>query len=337
MGGNDMKQRTIGKETIGEIGLGCMGMSHAYGDSDENENLQVLNRAMELECNYWDTADFYGAGKNEELLGKALKKSRSKVFLATKVGNVIDPTLTSHQDQVKANADWIIDGTPEYIHKCVDMSLQRLGVDYIDLYYLHRVDPLVPIEESVNAMSDLVKEGKVRYLGLSEASAESIRRAIKIHPITALQTEYSLWSRDIEKEILPTCRQLGITLVAYAPLGRGFLTGTIKKLDDLSTSDWRRTFPRFQEDSLEKNLAIVKVVNGIAQKHKATSAQIALAWLLSRGKDVIPIPGTRHIKYLEENINSGIIELTDEEIHELEDLRVAGHRFPKNMRKFLNE
>lgn len=332
-----MKQRKIGKDMAGEIGLGCMGMSHAYGASDETENLRVLRRALELGCNYWDTADFYGAGTNEALLGKALTHHRSQVFLATKVGNVFDKTLTSHQDQVSAKADWIVDGTPDYIRKSVHRSLQRLSVDVIDLYYLHRVDPHVPIEESVGTLSRLVEEGKVRYIGLSEASADNIRRAARIHPIAALQSEYSLWTRDVEATILPTCRELNIAFVAYAPLGRGFLTGAIQKANDLSPNDWRHTFPRFQEEILDKNRSIVDTISAIAAQHKATLAQIALAWLLAKGGDIIPIPGTRHIKYLEENSSAGTIRLSAEELGELEKLKAFGHRFPENMRKFLDE
>lgn len=331
-----MEQRMIGRENVGEIGLGCMGMSHAYGPSDQMENLKVLDRAIEMGCNFWDTADFYGAGKNETLLGQALRQRRNQVFLATKVGNVADRSLTSHQDQVGSNVPWIVDGTPEYIYKCIDLSLQRLGVDYVDLYYLHRVDPLVPVEESVSAMAELVKRGKVRYLGLSEASANTIRRAAKVHPITALETEYSLWSRQIEIEILPVCRQLGITLVAYAPLGRGFLTGQIEKLDNLASDDYRRIFPRFIGDNLLKNLEVVKIVRRIAENHEVTPAQVAIAWVLSRGQDVIPIPGTRHLKYLEQNIGAAKIRLSAEEINELGSLQAAGERYPEMMQKLIN-
>lgn len=331
-----MQQKYIGKDKVSAIGLGCMGMSHAYGPSDQEENFQVLDRAIELSCNLWDTADFYGSGKNELLLAKALKKYRSKVFLATKFGNVADRSLTSHQDQVQANASWIVDGTPEYVRKSIDKSLLRLGVDFIDLYYLHRVDPLVPIEETVGAMAELVKEGKIRYLGLSEASIDTIRRAMKIHPISALQTEYSIWSRDIEEGILQTCREFGITLVAYSPLGRGFLTGEIKTLDRLSEDDWRRTFPRFQENNLEENLKIVEMLTSIAHTHSATPAQVALSWVLSKGQDVIPIPGTKHVKYLEQNLEAVNIHLSTDEIKEIDSLHVAGHRYPEYIRQFLN-
>jgi aryl-alcohol dehydrogenase-like predicted oxidoreductase len=290
-----MKQRLIGGTFVGEIGLGCMGMSQSYGPYDESEALKVLDRAIELGCNFWDTADLYGSGKNELLLGKALKKHRSKVFLATKVGHVTDRILTSHQDQVKSNAPWIVDGTPEYIRKCVDLSLLRLEVDHIDMYYLHRVDPIVPIEESVGAMADLVRQGKVKYLGLSEAGAETIRRAMKEHPITALQSEYSIWTRDVEEEILPTCRKLGITFIPYSPLGRGFLTGEITDPEHLSSDDFRLKIPRFQGENFQKNLEIVTVIRRIAKLHNATLAQIALAWVLMKGEDIIPIPGTKRI------------------------------------------
>lgn len=267
-----MKTRKIGDRQVGELGLGCMGMSFAYGPADDNESLQVLDRAIELGIDFWDTADMYGAGKNEELLSKALAKHRDKVFLATKFGNVYDRSITSHQDQVDQQAAWIVDGTPEYVHKCIERSLQRLGTDHVDLYYQHRVDPKVPIEETIGAMAELVRAGKVRHLGLSEASAATIRRAHNVHPIAALQTEYSLWTRHVEKEILPTCRELGITFVPYSPLGRGFLTGAIKSQDDLPADDWRRQNPRFQGDNLQKNLRLVEQVKAIADRHEATPA-----------------------------------------------------------------
>jgi aryl-alcohol dehydrogenase-like predicted oxidoreductase len=330
-----MKQRTISNISVGEIGLGCMGMSQSYGPADDKESLQVLDRAIELGCNFWDTADVYGNGKNEILLSQALKKHRLDVFLATKVGNVRDRTLTSHQNQVKENAPWIVDGTPQYIKKCIDLSLQRLSVEVIDLYYLHRVDPLVPIEETVGAMSDLVKQGKVRFLGLSEASAETIRRAMKIHKITALQSEYSLWTRGIEAEILPTCRDLGITFVPFSPLGRGFLTGMVKKAEDLFPDDFRRRIPRFSGDNLTKNLQIISTIRQIADNHHATSAQIALAWVLTQGEDLIPIPGTKHVNYLEENIASANISFTAEELAQLDQIQVFGERYPEASKRFI--
>jgi len=332
-----MKQRSIGNSQVGELGLGCMGMSQSYGPSDDAESLRVLDRAIELGCNFWDTADAYGAGKNELLLGKALKKHRGKVFLATKVGNVKDRTLTSHQNQVQDNAPWIVDGTPEYIRKSADLSLQRLGVEYVDLYYLHRVDPLTPIEETVGAMAELVQQGKARFLGLSEAAADTIRRAVKVHPITALQTEYSLWTRHVEAEILPTCRELGITFIPYSPLGRGFLTGTILNFNDLSPDDFRRTTSRFQGENFQLNLAIIPLIRRIAEQHQAFPAQIALAWVLAQGIDIIPIPGTKRVRYLEENIAAADVQLTGEEMLELDGIQAYGERHSEISRKFIQK
>ncbi|HEX9091312.1 MAG TPA: aldo/keto reductase [Anaerolineales bacterium] len=330
-----MKQRIIGGTQVGEIGLGCMGMSQSYGPADDNESLCVLDRTIELGCNFWDTADVYGGGKNELLVGQALKKHRDKVFLATKVGNVRDRTLTSHQDQVQANASWIVDGTPEYIRKCIDLSLQRLGVDHVDLYYLHRVDPLTPIEDTVGAMAELVKQGKVRFLGLSEAKADILRRAVKVHPITALQSEYSLWTRGVEEQVIPTCRELGITFVPYSPLGRGFLTGTVQNTESLAADDFRRRLPRFTGDDFQKNLANLEIIRRVAEDHHASQAQIALAWVLSKGEDMIPIPGTKHIKYLEENITAANVHLTSAEIDELESIRPYGERYPEVSMQFV--
>ena len=332
-----MKQRMLAGTSVGEVGLGCMGMSQSYGPFDDHESLQVLDRAIELGCDFWDTADLYGAGKNETLLGKALKQHRAKVFLATKVGNVTDRTLTAHQDQVQQNAVAIVDGTPEYIRKCAELSLQRLGVEVVDLYYLHRVDPLVPIEETVGAMADLVRQGKMRFLGLSEASSATIRRAVKVHPITALQSEYSLWTREGEDNILATCRELGITFVPYSPLGRGFLTGTVQNVADLSENDFRRMVPRFQGEDFQKNLEIIPVIRRIAAQHGVTPAQVALAWVLAKGQDIIPIPGTKHILYLEQNIAAADIRLSEAETRELEGLHTYGERYPERARKFVQK
>lgn len=332
-----VKQRKIGSQSVGAVGLGCMGMSWAYGASDEQENLKVLARALELGVSFWDTADVYGAGKNEELLSRALKGKREQVFLATKFGNVYDSSLTSHQDQVTGDGAWIVDGTPEYVRKCCDLSLQRLGVEYVDLYYQHRVDPKTPIEETVGAMADLVQQGKVRHIGLSEAAAETIRRAQQVHPITALQTEYSLWTRDVEAEILPTCRELGITFVPYSPLGRGFLTGSISKTEDLSADDMRRMHPRFQGENLEQNRRLVETVRSVADRKGVTPAQVALAWVLGQGEDLIPIPGTRHVKYLEQNAAATEVLLNQGDIEELGQLPEAvGFRYPERGARFLN-
>ncbi len=323
-----INQKLIAGFMAGEIGLGCMGMSQFYGPADEHESLRVLDRAIELGCNFWDTADVYGAGKNELLVGKALKKHRQKVFLATKVGLVYDRSLTSRQIQVQANPSWIIDGTPDYIRKCNDLSLERLGVDHIDLYILNRVDPLVPIEESVGAMAELVKQGKVLHLGLSEASADTIRRAFKVHPIDALQSEYSLWTRHVEIDILPTCRELGITLVPSSPLGRGFLTGTVQDPEKLSPDDLRHRMPRFQGENLQKNLQIIPILQRIAEKYHATLAQVALSWVLAQGKDVIPIPGTKRVSYLEENLKAADIQLTEDDMKLFDTIQAYGERFP---------
>jgi aryl-alcohol dehydrogenase-like predicted oxidoreductase len=330
-----MKQRLIGGNLVGEIGLGCMGMSQSYGPGDDIESLRVFDRAIDLGCNFWDTADVYGAGRNELLVAKALKKHRQAVFLATKVGNVSDRSLTSHQDQVQANASWIVDGTPEYINKCIDLSLKRLEVDHVDLYYLHRVDPQVPIEDTVGAMADLVRQGKVRYLGLSEASAATIRRAVKVHPITALQSEYSLWTRHVEGEIVPTCRELGITFVPYSPLGRGFLTGTVTETSQLTDTDFRHRVPRFQGENFQKNLEILPIIQRIADRHQATPAQIALAWALAQGSDLIPIPGTKRVRYLEENLAATNVSLTPADTSELSRIQVFGERYPEVNQAFV--
>lgn len=332
-----MKQRLIAGNSISAIGLGCMGMSQSYGPADEDESLRVLDRAIELGCNFWDTADMYGAGKNELLLAKALKKYRAQVFLATKVGNVYDRSLTSHQDQVQAGQTRIVDGTPEYIRKCMDLSLQRLGVEAVDLYYLHRVDPLVPIEETVGAMAELVKQGKARYLGLSEAGAATIRRAAQAHPIAALQSEYSLWTRHVEREILPTCRELGIAFVPFSPLGRGFLTGAVQTTENMTAGDFRLSSPRFQGENFEKNQEIVEVIKGIAGKYGATPAQVALAWVLAQGGDILPIPGTKRVAYLEQNLAAAELQLDARDLAELGKIHVHGARYSEENQRYVQE
>jgi aryl-alcohol dehydrogenase-like predicted oxidoreductase len=308
---------------VSAIGLGCMGMSDFYGPADEATSLAVLNHAIDIGVNFFDTADIYGVGRNEELLAKVLRTRRAEVVLATKFGNV-------------RNADGAflgIDGRPEYVIAACDASLKRLGVECIDLYYQHRVDRKVPIEETVGAMAALVRAGKVRHLGLSEASAETIRRAAKVHRITALQTEYSLWTRDIEQEILPTCRELGIGLVAYSPLGRGFLTGSFRDTSDLSPGDWRLANPRFQGENLQSNLALVDAFSEIARARGCSPAQLALAWLLGREPHVVPIPGMRSIARLDENAAATRLHLTQGEERAIDDILAqrpaSGTRYPE--------
>ncbi|MTD39062.1 aldo/keto reductase [Erwinia sp. CPCC 100877] len=327
-----MKKRKIGRTEVGEIGLGCMGMTHAYGPSDEKESLAVLAKALEMGCNFWDTADFYSAGKNEELLAKALTSHREEVFLSTKVGNVFDSTQIPMMGVANE-----LNGSAEYIKKSVESSLKRLKTDYIDLYYLHRVDPKTPIEESVSAMAELVKEGKIKYVGLSEASVETIQRASKIHRITALQSEYSIWYRELEQEIIPLCQTLNIKLVPFAPLGRGFLTGEIQHTSDLSENDWRKSFPRFQDANLKQNMMIVEKIKKLASKYQCSSATIALAWLLTKNHQLIPIPGTRHINYLLENIEATNICLNEEEMTQLSKFKVYGDRFPSFMENSIDK
>ena len=320
-----MKQIKLGSEglTVSALGLGCMGMSEFYGPRDEQESIATIHRALDLGVNFLDTADIYGCGKNEKLVGQAIRARRNQVVLATKFGNVRD-------DQGKFLG---INGRPEYVRQCCDASLQRLGVDQIDLYYQHRVDPKVPIEETVGAMSELVQAGKVRYLGLSEAAPSTLRRATKVYPISALQTEYSLWTRDVESEILPICRELEIGFVPYSPLGRGFLTGKIQKIDDLSPDDWRRLGPRFQTENFTRNLTIIHRLQPLAQKHKCKPAQLALAWLLAQGEDIVPIPGTKRRSYLEENVAALELRLTDYDLDELNRAApvgcTAGARYPE--------
>jgi aryl-alcohol dehydrogenase-like predicted oxidoreductase len=310
-----MKTRKLGKLEVSAIGLGCMGMSEFYGPSDEQEALATLDRALELGSTFLDTSDMYGAGKNEELLAKALRGRRDKFVVATKFGVVRDPSNPTGRH---------INGSPEYVRKAVDASLARLGIEVIDLYYQHRVDPQVPIEETVGAMAELVKAGKVRHLGLSEAGPETIRRAHKVHPIAALQTEYSLWSRDPEDGLLATTRELGIGFVAYSPLGRGFLTGQIRKFEDLAADDFRRHSPRFQGENFAKNLELVDRVAELARQKKVTPGQLALAWVLARGEDIVPIPGTRNPGRLAENVGAAEVRLTADELATIDAIAPRG-------------
>ncbi|MFE8595607.1 aldo/keto reductase [Archangium violaceum] len=320
-----MEQRALGKQglKVSALGLGCMGMSEFYGSGDEKESIAVIHRALELGVDFFDTADMYGPFTNEKLLGKAIAGKRDKVIVATKFGNM----------RAEDGSFLGISGKPDYVLKACDASLKRLGVDHIDLYYQHRVDTTVPIEDTVGAMAQLVKQGKVRYLGLSEAAPDTIRRAHEVHPISALQTEYSLWSRDPEDEVLPTVRELGIGFVPYSPLGRGFLTGRYRRIEDLEPKDWRRNNPRFQGENFAKNLQLVEKINELAARKKVKSSQLALAWVLAQGKDLVPIPGTKHVKYLEENVAAADIRLSPEELREIDTIAprgvAAGTRYPE--------
>jgi aryl-alcohol dehydrogenase-like predicted oxidoreductase len=322
-----MKTRVLGKQLrVSVIGLGCMGMSEFYGTSNEAQSIATIHRALDLGVNFLDTADMYGPFTNEMLVGRAIRGRRKDVVLATKFGNERRP-----------DGSWVgINGRPEYVREACDGSLQRLGVDHIDLYYQHRVDPNTPIEDTAGAMGELVRAGKVRYLGLSEAAPKTIRRAQAVHPITALQTEYSLWSREPEDEILPTVRELGIGFVAYSPLGRGFLSGRIKSVDDLEPADYRRNIPRFQGENFQKNLDLVKRIEEIAREKGVTPAQLALAWLLTRGEDIVPIPGSRSPKHLQENVAAVRIELTPEDLERIDEAApvgaAVGDRYPNMSR-----
>jgi len=325
-----MEQRPLGSGglTVSRLGLGCMGMSEFYGLGDEKESIRTIHRALDLGMNFLDTADIYGLGRNEELVGKAIRDRRDKAVLATKFGNVRG-----------ADGSWLgVNGKPEYVRSCCEVSLRRLGVEVIDLYYQHRVDPNTPIEETVGAMADLVRQGKVRYLGLSEAAPATIRRACAVHPIAALQTEYSLWTRDTEGEVLPTCRELGVGFVAYSPLGRGIFGGRIKNLDDLAEGDYRRSSPRFAGENLAHNLSLVKRLEEIAAEKKCRPSQLALAWLLAR--DVFPIPGTKRVERLEENAGALDVVLTSDDLARLDAAfppgAAKGTRYHEQAMKALN-
>jgi aryl-alcohol dehydrogenase-like predicted oxidoreductase len=326
-----MEKRRLGKDlVVSAMGLGCMGMSDFYGTPDEAEAIRTIHRAIDLGVDFLDTADVYGPYKNEDLVGRAIRDRRNRIVLATKFGNrrALDGT-------------WLgVNGRPEYVHAACEASLQRLGVDHIDLYYQHRVDPEVPIEDTVGAMSELVSEGKVRYIGLSEASPSTIRQAARVHPITALQTELSLWTRDVEEEILPTVRSLGIGFVAYSPLGRGFFSGAFRKPEDLPAGDWRRTMPRFQGENFQQNQRLLEGVIELAREKRVTPSQLALAWVLSRGPDVVPIPGTKRQRHLEENLAATEVQLDSNDLRRLDAIiprgAAAGARYPEVSMRMVN-